>query len=85
VGEAKEYRHSDLGFVVDLGGLQAVANPLRVALRGPVAAAVTRGYHLLALPTIGNRARVLSDWALDATLGPQLVGVQAEPGTAQTG
>jgi NADH dehydrogenase len=54
-----------------------VANPLHVAVRGPVAAAITRGYHLLALPTIGNRARVLTDWALDAALGPQLVDLAA--------
>jgi NADH dehydrogenase len=83
IGSARDYRHSDFGFVVDLGGPAAVANPLHVAVRGPVAAAITRGYHLLALPTMANRARVLTDWALDATLGPQLVDVEAvEPQVA---
>jgi NADH dehydrogenase len=77
VGAAKDYRHSDLGFVVDLGGTTSVANPLHVALRGPLAAAVARGYHLIALPTTGNRARVLTDWALDLALGPQLVGLDS--------
>ncbi len=77
VGTARDYRHSDLGFVVDLGGAAAVANPLHVPLRGPVAAAVTRGYHVVAIPTVGNRVRILTDWALDAALGPQLVDVAA--------
>ncbi|CAM5562563.1 NAD(P)/FAD-dependent oxidoreductase [Streptomyces hirsutus] len=65
-GEPRAYRHSDLGFVVDLGGVKAAANPLGVHLSGPAAGAVTRGYHLAAMP--GNRARVAADWLLDAVL-----------------
>jgi NADH dehydrogenase len=72
-GSARAYEHRDLGFVVDLGGISAVANPLQVPLSGPVAAAITRGYHLLALPLTGNRLRVAADWLLDAALPPQLV------------
>ena len=75
VGRARDYRHRDLGFIVDLGGMSAVANPLRVAVRGPIAAALTRAYHLYALPTLGNRVRLLTDWALDSALGPQLVAL----------
>jgi NADH dehydrogenase len=33
-------------------------------LRGRLAKAVTRGYHLYALPTAGRRVRVSLDWAL---------------------
>ena len=65
------YRHRDLGFLVDLGGPQAAADPLHVPLSGPIAKAVTRGYHLLALP--GNRARTASDWAVNTVLPPQTV------------
>ena len=65
-GRRRPYRHHDLGFVVDLGGTDAAANPLRVPLAGLPAKAVTRGYHLLALPA--NRARVSADWVLDAVL-----------------
>ncbi|TQE18828.1 NAD(P)/FAD-dependent oxidoreductase [Streptomyces ipomoeae] len=72
LGEPKPYRHGDLGFVVDLGGVKAAANPLGVPLSGPVAGAVTRGYHLAAMP--GNRVRVAADWLLDAVLPRQ--GVQ---------
>jgi NADH dehydrogenase len=42
-----------------------------VALSGPLAGAVTRGYHLAAMP--GNRVRVAADWVLDAALPRQAV------------
>ncbi|WKU47995.1 FAD-dependent oxidoreductase [Streptomyces sp. VNUA116] len=71
-GERRPYRHRDLGFTVDLGGVQAAADPLHVPLSGPLASAVTRGYHLAAMP--GNRVRVAADWLLDAVLPRQ--GVQ---------
>jgi NADH dehydrogenase len=68
---SRPYRHRDLGFVVDLAGTQAAANPLGVRLSGIPAKAVTRGYHLLSMPT--NRIRIATDWALDAILPRQLV------------
>lgn len=71
-GTPRAYEHHDLGFMVDLGGVQAAANPLHVPLSGPLAGAITRGYHLLAMP--GNRIRVATDWFLDAVLPRQ--GVQ---------
>ena len=70
-GEARPYKHHDLGFVVDLGGAKAAANPLGVPLSGIAAGAVTRGYHLWAMP--GNRVRVAADWLLDAILPRQAV------------
>jgi NADH dehydrogenase len=66
VGTRRAYRHHDLGFLVDLGGWDAAANPLGVPLSGLPAAVVTRGYHLFSLP--GNRGRVAADWVLDALL-----------------
>ncbi|MGP4044582.1 FAD-dependent oxidoreductase [Streptomyces sp. 2A115] len=71
VGDRRDYRHRDMGFVVDLGGVKAAANPLGVHLSGPLAGAVTRGYHLAAMP--GNRIRVAADWFLDAVLPRQAV------------
>ncbi|MCG5218583.1 NAD(P)/FAD-dependent oxidoreductase [Streptosporangium sp. KLBMP 9127] len=65
------YKHHDLGFVVDLGGAKAAANPLGVPLTGVTAKAVTRGYHLLATPA--NRLRIAADWLLDAVLPRQIV------------
>ncbi len=70
-GRARPYRHKDLGLVADLGGTRAVAKPLGVELTGLPAKAVARGYHLLALPSTGNRVRVLTDWVLNVVLPPQ--------------
>lgn len=68
-GAMREYKHHDLGFMVDLGGVQGAANPLHVPLSGPFANAVTRGYHVYTMP--GNRVRVLADWMLEAVLPRQ--------------
>jgi NADH dehydrogenase len=67
----RRYKHHDLGFVVDLGGTQAAANPLGIPLSGLPAKAVTRGYHLMSMP--GNRVRTAADWTLDAVIGRQSV------------
>ena len=79
-GRRRPYRHRDLGFLIDLGGFQAAANPLHVPLSGVAAKAVTRGYHLLALP--GNRLRTGADWALDAVLSRQTVQLGLVPQSA---
>ncbi|GAA1575225.1 NAD(P)/FAD-dependent oxidoreductase [Kribbella sancticallisti] len=76
-GERKRYVHKDLGFVVDLGGKQAAANPLQIPLAGLPAKVVTRGYHLLSMP--GNRARTASDWLFDAALARQTTNLAVIP------
>jgi NADH dehydrogenase len=73
VGKAAPYKHNDLGFLVDLGGLAAAANPLQIPLSGLPANAVTRGYHLNAMS--GNRMRVLTDWALNAVMPPEAISL----------
>jgi len=70
-GTREPYKHRDLGFVVDLGGWQAVANPLHIPLSGPIAQLVTRAYHLYALPA--NRLRVAADWFINIIGHRQLV------------
>ncbi|WP_163509609.1 NAD(P)/FAD-dependent oxidoreductase [Fodinicola acaciae] len=79
-GKRKAYRHDDLGFVVDLAGMQAVADPLHIPLSGFPAKVVARGYHLLALPA--NRLRVGTTWFTDLLTKRQLVhfGVVPEAG-----
>jgi NADH:ubiquinone reductase (H+-translocating) len=74
VGKARPYKHHDLGFLVDLGGMAAAVNPLKVPLSGPAASIVTRGYHLWVMS--GNRARVLTDWTLNATTPAELTSLQ---------
>ncbi len=67
----RPYRHHDLGFVVDLGGAKAAANPVGLPLSGLPAKAVTRGYHLLTIPA--NKIRIATDWVLDALASRQVV------------
>jgi NADH dehydrogenase len=67
----RAYRHRDLGFLVDLGGADAAADPLGIPLSGIVAKALTRGYHLSSLP--GNRLRTTADWIIDAATPPRAV------------
>jgi NADH dehydrogenase len=73
VGEARPYKHRDLGFLVDLGGMAAAVNPLQIPLSGPAAGIITRGYHLWSMS--GNRARVLTDWTLNAAAPPELTSL----------
>jgi NADH dehydrogenase len=70
-GSPGTYRHHDLGFVVELGGRDAAANPLHVPLAGLPAKAVTRGYHLVSMR--GNRIRTVADWLFEAVLPRQIV------------
>jgi NADH dehydrogenase len=69
IGVAAPYKHHDLGFLVDLGGLAAAANPLQIPLSGLAANAVTRAYHLNAMS--GNRMRVSTDWGLNGIAPPE--------------
>ena len=73
LGRSRRYAHRDLGLVADLGGRDAVANPLGIPLTGLPAKIVTRGYHLLAVPGAANRVRLVVDWLLGALLPPQSV------------
>ncbi len=83
-GRPRAYKHRDLGLVADLGGRDAVAKPLGVNVTGLAAKAVTRAYHLYALPLTANRIRVATDWLLAAVLPVQAVQLSAiRPSDAQ--
>jgi NADH dehydrogenase len=79
-GTSRHYRHHDLGTVVDLGPGFAVANPLNIHLSGHAAKAVTRGYHLYAIPRAGNRWAVAMAYLGDLMFTRPLVSL----GLAQT-
>lgn len=79
-GRRSAYRHHDLGFVVDLGGTQAAANPFNVPLAGLPARTVTRAYHLASTPA--NRGRIAADWILNVACPRQGVQLGLVPGTA---
>src|SRR4051812_7884098 len=69
-GSPRPYRHRDLGLVADLGRTAAVARPLGLSLTGLPAKAITKAYHLYALPAAGNRLRVAGDWVLNLISRP---------------
>jgi NADH dehydrogenase len=78
--ERRAYKHHDQGFVVDLAGAKAAANPLGVSLSGLPAKVVTRGYHLLSVP--GGRLRIAGNWLLDAVLSRQTVALDLVGGAS---
>lgn len=74
-GRVEPYRHPDLGMVVDLGGRDAVARPLKIGLRGIPAQFAARGYHLMALRTGVARARVAFDWTVHGLSGDDFLRI----------
>ena len=74
-GKAREYRHRDLGTVVDLGPGFAVANPLNIQLSGFVAKLVTRLYHLYAIPRNANRWAVALGYLTNTLFARPLVSI----------
>ena len=70
-----DYKHHDLGLVVDLGGSQAVAHPLKLELTGLPAQFVTRGYHLLAVPAMRTRMRIVANWILHVFGGDDFIRI----------
>lgn len=71
----RPYRHADVGSVVSFGAHQGVAEVYGVRLRGLAAWAMHRGYHLMQVPTLGQRARITLDWMLALLFGRQVVSL----------
>ncbi|OBA94724.1 NADH dehydrogenase [Mycobacteriaceae bacterium 1482268.1] len=74
-GKPKDYRHRNMGLVVDLGPHYAVANPLKVQLSGYPAKFVTRAYHLYAMPRFVNRWAVSLAYLTDVFFDRSVVSV----------
>jgi NADH dehydrogenase len=62
--EVEPFRFKALGVLCSLGRYQGVAVVLGVRLRGFPAWFVARTYHLLQLPTLNRKVRVVLDWTL---------------------
>jgi NADH dehydrogenase len=74
-GKAHEYKHHDMGLVVDLGPHRAVANPLKIPLSGFPAKVVARAYHLYAIPRGVNRWAVTLAYLTDALFARSVVSL----------
>ena len=63
-GAPTPYRHASAGSVASLGLYRGVAEVYGLRMRGFPAWMTHRTYHLLKLPTMNRRLRVVSDWTL---------------------
>ncbi len=68
-GQVKPFRYKTLGVFVDMGRHKAVATMLGVKLRGFPAWWAARTYHLLAIPGMGRRLRLIVDWTVGIFFG----------------
>jgi NADH dehydrogenase len=65
-GRPRPYRYRSRGSMATLGSRHGVAVIGRVPVGGPPGWLVARVYHLLQLPFVSRRARVLADWTTAA-------------------
>jgi NADH dehydrogenase len=68
-GKLRKFTYKTLGVFVDLGRNEAVAVMLGVRLKGFPAWFAARTYHLLLMPGIGRRARLVADWTVGLFFG----------------
>jgi NADH:ubiquinone reductase (H+-translocating) len=80
-GEAPPFAYKSKGELVALGHRNAVGMVLGIRVRGFIAWFLWRSYYLKRLPTLGRKARVALDWALDLVFPPDV----ADPATADRG
>jgi NADH dehydrogenase len=66
---AKPFRYKTKGVVAELGGRQAVAITFGIRWRGFPAWLIARTYHLLLMPGLGRRLRLLVDWNVALLFG----------------
>jgi NADH dehydrogenase len=66
---AKPFRYHTKGVVAELGHNQAVAITLGIRWRGLPAWLIARTYHLLLMPGMGRKLRLLVDWNVALVFG----------------
>lgn len=66
---AKRFRYRTAGMVAELGRSKAVAITLGVRWRGLPAWFIARTYHLLLIPGLGRKLRLLMDWNVALLFG----------------
>ena len=63
--EPKPFTYRTLGVFVDMGRYKAVAETMGIRWRGFPAWFLARTYHLILMPGIKRRLRVVTDWTVD--------------------
>jgi NADH dehydrogenase len=67
---AQPFRYRTKGVVAELGHNKAVAITLGIRWRGFPAWFIARTYHLLLMPGLGRKLRLLTDWNVGLLFGP---------------
>jgi NADH dehydrogenase len=67
--EPRPFRYRTKGVVAELGNRKAVALTLGIRWRGMPAWLIARTYHLLLMPGLGRRLRLLVDWNVALAFG----------------
>src|SRR4051812_3457379 len=68
-GRKKPFTYKTLGVFVDMGRYQAVAETLGIRWRGFPAWFLARSYHLMMMPGLRRRARLVTDWSVGLLFG----------------
>ena len=68
-GRARPFRYRTKGVVAELGHNKAVAITFGIRWRGFPAWLIARTYHLLLMPGLGRRLRLLVDWNVALLFG----------------
>ena len=68
---ARPFRYRTKGVVAELGHNKAVAITLGIRWRGLPAWLIARTYHLLLMPGLGRRLRLLVDWNVALRVRPR--------------
>ena len=68
-GRVRPFRYRTKGVVAELGRNKAVAITLGIRWRGLPAWFIARTYHLLLMPGLGRRLRLLADWNVALLFG----------------
>ncbi|HEX8083662.1 MAG TPA: NAD(P)/FAD-dependent oxidoreductase [Solirubrobacteraceae bacterium] len=71
-GRKRKFTYKTLGAFVDLGRRKAVASTIGIKWRGTPAWLLARTYHLLLMPGLGRKARLLVDWNVNLLFGRDL-------------
>ena len=82
IGERRPFRYRNRGLAVTMGRWRGTAQVKKLRFTGPIAWWMGRGYHLLMIPGLSRKARVVTDWTLSLAFPRDVaqLGSLQEPG-----
>lgn len=82
IGQRRPFRYRNRGLAVTMGRWRGTAQVKKLRFTGPIAWWMGRGYHLLMIPGLSRKARVVTDWTLSLAFPRDVaqLGSLQEPG-----